>query len=96
MVGAWVGFCEFAVEVICNDDSTQMALGVGRLKVVESMSFDGLADGRAVRRIGARLRIQWEIKGQRWSRRRWISVSGRFFAPLLNLGSKFILARIDY
>lgn len=29
MLGAWVGFCEFAVEVICNDDSTQMALGVG-------------------------------------------------------------------
>ena len=52
MLGAWVGFCEFAVEVICNDDSTQMSLGVGRLNVVESMSFDGFVDGRAVRRSG--------------------------------------------
>lgn len=34
MLGAWGGFCEFAVEVICNDDSTQMSLGVGRLNVV--------------------------------------------------------------
>lgn len=97
MLGAWVESCGFAVEVICNDDSTQIVLGCRWFNVVNQISFDGSADGDANARKGSK-RV---CKPDRKERSR---VSGgvregdgsRISLPCESRIRKLFLGRIDY